>query len=170
MNRAFLAAAAAGFTGLCGFAPVANAAANNPLIVWQGAATITALKGADCANTGFAVGDLVDSIYRPNLDPAEPVSGLSLISRRSAIWFFRSSGNNFMNGKGNYSGGYLSGRVTQRPNSQNSAVTGAYNLKITPATFTATTTQNVDIVGTFTHFYGWTNCTVTISGSYQRRP
>lgn len=158
------------FASVTSGSALAQEAAHNPLIAWQGAATIVALTGAPCANTGFVVGDLLDSIYRPNLDPAEPTTGLTMISRRAAVSFFRTSGNIFMNGTGNYSGAFISGRATQRPNSTNGPVTGAYNLKITPATFTAATVSNVDVSGTFTNFFGNVGCTVKISASYQRRP
>src|SRR5687768_12744614 len=90
----------------------AFAAAHNPLVVWQGGATITKLSDG-CGTTGSEVGDLLHAVFRPRLDPAEPESALSLISSRSASSFFQETGlNDQMHGSGTYSGTWVSGRVT----------------------------------------------------------
>lgn len=151
-------------------AAIAQEAAHDPLITWTGSAVITKMQGASCADTGFNVGSIFHSVYRPNLDPAEPPTAVTLVHQRSAVSFFRSSGNAFMNGAGNYTGSFIGGRATIRPNSNAGAVTGAYKLKVIPGTFTAATTTNVDISGTFTNFFGHTGCTITFNASYQRRP
>jgi hypothetical protein len=157
------------------FIPAASAvaqqeAAHNPLIVWQGSATITSLTGASCSQAGFTVGDLLHSIYRPNFDPAEPPTAVTLVYSRGALSFFRKSGNAQMRNAGAYTGAFIGGRATQRPSGSKGPTTGNYNLTIAPNSINANTTSNVDIDGTFTNFFGFTGCTLGFKASYQRRP
>lgn len=166
MKQILTATAVAGL--IVSLAPVqmANAAAHNPLIVWQGGATITSLSAA-CSTVGFAVGDLVHSVYRPILDPAEPKTAISFVSSRGAVIFFQASGNAFMaSGAGTYSGNYVGGRATM----SSTAVTGNWTMTVTPSTFTAATVTPVTITGSITNFYKTAGCTVGFKGAYQRRP
>jgi hypothetical protein len=142
----------------------ALAAAHNPLVVWQGGVTITGLT--DACGTGSEVGDLWYSVFRPRLDPAEPVTGLSMISKRSAATFYKQSGaDDQMHGSGTYVGDWIGGRVT----SGSGTNTGNYTLTITPAVIIETTV-NVDIKGSITNFENTVGCTLKFRGSYTLRP
>jgi len=141
----------------------AFAAPHDPLIVWQGGATITAVTAA--CGAGSQVGNLLQSVYRPRLDPAEPASGLSLIGPRSASSFLRTSGNDQMRGAGTYAGTWLSPRVTKGSGTN----TGAYSLTITPSVIAATT-PFVTIRGTIKNFQNTVGCNLTFRGSYTLRP
>lgn len=167
MNKSVLVAAI--LAASVGMSGSVQSAAHDPLITWQGAATITALT-SQCSSIGFTKGDTIHSIYRPNLDAAEPHTAITFISSRSAIAFFQKSGNKFMHGEGTYSGAFIGGRATIRPSSTSAAPTGNFDLTVSPTSFTASTTTNVDIKGSLTNFFGTTGCTVTFSASYQRRP
>jgi hypothetical protein len=143
----------------------AQAAAHNPLIVWQGAATLTSLSSA-CATINHKPGDSAFSVFRPRLDPAEPKSAISFTFTRSAHAFFRSGGgSDQMNGAGSYTSPWYSGRVTSTPGGN----TGTYNFHLTPATVLATTPV-VTIVGTINNFHGIVGCTVGFKGAFDRRP
>lgn len=166
MKQALVVAAVAGLVSWVAPVQMANAAAHSPLIVWQGGAEITSLTAA-CSTVGFSVGDLLHSIYRPNLDPAEPPTAITFISSRSANIFFHASGNTFMAaGKGTYSGNYIGGRATH----SSTAVTGNWTMSISPATFTDATVAPVTITGAFSNFFNTAGCTVGFKGAYQRRP
>jgi hypothetical protein len=158
--------------GIAGFALTltgssALAAAHNPLIPWQGGATLTTVPAA-CQNgaKGLEVGDMPVSIYRPQLDPAEPRSALTLIFGRAAHSFFKTTSGQ-MNGGGNYSGAWISARATTK--SGGGAVTGTYMFTITPNPVLATTTF-VTIDGLVNGFGGISGCNVRFKGSYSRRP
>jgi len=143
----------------------ANAAAHNPLIVWQGGAEIITLNAA-CTKAAFSVGDLASSVFRPRLDPAEPTSAISLTFGRSAMAFFRQGGasNDQMQGTSNYSSPWYSGRVTSTPGGN----TGTITLQITPASITENT-DAITINGTVNNFFGLSGCTMTFRGAYRKR-
>jgi hypothetical protein len=153
--------------GLMGIAGVAQAA-NSPLIVWNGAITITSLS-AQCASLGFDVGQLVPAVYRPRLVADEPSTSLALFTTRSAQVYFRTSGNDQMVGKGNYGAHLISPRATFIPNSNTSSYTGAYNFKVKPGVITDTT-GDITIVGQLTNFFNASGCTMKFLGAFQPRP
>jgi hypothetical protein len=161
--------------GVAGIALVAIAfgstaqAANDPLIVWQGSATITSLSHA-CNTIGFGIGDLVTSTYRPRLVGDEPTSGITFITGRSALVFFNGAGNanDQMIGRGGYLGHYIGSRATAVPNSTQGSFTGNYVFRVKPAAITSATGA-ITINGTLTNFFNVTNCTVGFLGAYQPR-
>lgn len=144
-------------------------AANNPLIVWQGAITITNLTAA-CSSIGQGVGTLLTSVYRPRLESDEPVSGLTILSDRTAQVFFNAStsNNDQMIGRGGYLGHIIGSRATAIPNSSQGSFTGNYNFKVRPVTITADTTS-ITITGTLTNYFNVTGCTLSFAGAYQPR-
>jgi hypothetical protein len=164
MAKFYLAAAAAIMTSL-GVAS-AQEAANNPLIVWHGAATLTSLTPG-CASANYVVGDSAFSVFRPRLDPAEPNSAITLTFGRAGHAYFRSGGTSSvqMNGNSTYTSPWYSGRAT----SSQGGNSGNITLALSPATVTAATNV-VTIVGTITRFHGINNCTVQFRGSYYKRP
>jgi hypothetical protein len=145
----------------------ATAAVHNPLIVWQGGATLTGITfGCRNGAKGLARGDMAVSVYRPQLDLREPKSSLTLIFRRAAHSFFKTTGGQ-MNGVGRFSGAWISARATTKRGG--GAVSGIYRFVVTPATAIATT-PFVTIDGRITHFGHITGCDITFKGSYSRRP
>lgn len=79
MGEIMLRHSAVVLTALAALALAGTAQAeNSPLIVWQGAITITGIS-AQCAPLGLSEGQLLASVYRPRLEPDEPRSGLSII-------------------------------------------------------------------------------------------
>ena len=146
----------------------AQEAANNPLITWHGAATLTNVPAA-CANTSYVVGDSAFSVFRPRLDPAEPNSAITLTFGRSGFAFFRSpsspSGTDQMHGTSSYTSPWYSGRATSTAGGN----TGNITLTLSPSTVTAATNV-ITIVGTITKFHGIVGCNVQFKGSYYRRP
>jgi hypothetical protein len=161
---------AVGLTALATLALAGAAqAANNPLIVWQGAITITGLT-AQCDPLGLSEGQLLDSIYRPRLQPDEPKSALSILAGRSAQVYFNddTSPNDQMIGKGNYLAHYISARATSVPNPNESAFTGKYNFKVKPTTITDSTGA-ITITGQLTNYFDRAGCTVNFLGAYQPR-
>lgn len=166
MKQALAAAALAGLIGSVAPAQMANAAAHNPLIVWQGAATLTSVPAA-CAASKLAVGDSAFSVFRPRLDPAEPSSAITMVFGRSAHAFFRTGGTSTdqMRGTSTYTSPWFSGRATSTAGGN----TGTIVLTITPLTILPTTNV-VTIVGTINKFHGIVGCAVGFNGAYQRRP
>ena len=142
-------------------------AANDPLIVWQGGATITSLNAVCRQNTGFAVGNLAHSIFRPRLVGDEPRSALSLLFTSSAQLIINSdaSDGDQMHGQGSYTGPLIRGRAT----TVSGGVSGTYNFKIKPNVITDTT-KVITIAGTINDFFGVVGCTMKFLGAYQRRP
>ena len=126
------------------------------------------LVPAACANgaKGLAVGDLATSVYRPQLDPAEPRSGFTLIFTRASHSFFKTTAGQ-MNGAGSYSGAWTSGRATTKPGG--GAVTGTYSFVVTPGAVLKTT-PFVTIRGTINGFGGIAGCNVKFNGAYSKRP
>ena len=163
MKKFCFVAAAFFATAMCASA---QEAANNPLIVWHGAATLTSVPAA-CASAKYAVGDGAFSVFRPRLDPAEPNSAITLTFGRAGHAYFRSGGTSSdqMDGISTYTSPWYSGRATSTPGGN----TGNITLTLTPATVTAATNV-VTIVGSITKFHGIANCTVQFKGSYYRRP
>ena len=151
--------------GLSGLMATAQAA-NDPLIVWQGGATITSLNTTCKTNLpGINVGDLAHSVFRPRLVGDEPSSALSLLFGRFAQAFFRTSGGgDQMHGIGSYTGPLIRGRVTSVPG----GATGTYNFKIKPAVIDATTGV-ITIEGTINDFGGTPGCTMKFVAAYQPR-
>jgi hypothetical protein len=151
---------------MCAAAALSAAAApHNPLVTWQGSVTLLS-KTAACdavAVPDFDPGTLATSIYRPQLDAAEPLSALTILLTRGTLIFVRTSGDTQMNGAGNYSGIWVSGRVT------GARVIGTYNFLISPTVITATT-PFASIIGTITNWAATTGCTVTFRGAYVLRP
>jgi hypothetical protein len=145
----------------------ATAAVHNPLIVWQGGATLTSVP-LGCRNgaKGLALGDMAASVYRPQLDAREPKSSIALIFTRAAHSFFKTTAGQ-MNGAGRYSGAWMSGRATTKRGG--GAVAGSYLFTITPNPVLANTTF-VTIDGTLNGFGGIPGCNVKFKGSYSRRP
>lgn len=143
----------------------AQAAANNPLIVWQGAATLTAVPAA-CAASKYKAGDSAFAVFRPRLDPAEPNSGLTLSFGRSGHAYFRTGGasSDQMNGNSTYSSPWFSGRATSTAGGN----TGNIILALSPATV-LDTTPVVTISGTIQKFHGIAGCNVNFNGAFQRR-
>ncbi len=157
-------AAIVSLSGSTIFSQPASAAAHNPLIVWQGGATILTLT-APCSAKGWEVGDEFVSVYRPNLDPAEPKTGLTLIAHRHALSFFRNTGPNQMAGAGTYTGSFIGARATGVAG----GTAGSYSLTITPNPVT-TATVNVTIAGSLSNLGGIAGCTLGFRGVYTRRP
>jgi hypothetical protein len=158
-------------TALAGLALAGSAqAANSPLIVWQGAITITSFDAQKCEALGLSEGQLIDSVYRPRLEPDEPKSALSILNNRAAQVYFNddSSRNDQMVGKGNYFGHYISGRATTVPNPNESSFTGKYNFKVKPSTI-SDTTGAITIEGQLTNYFDRAGCTVNFLGAYQPR-
>src|SRR5687767_939042 len=91
--RKFCVASAAAITASLGTAYAQESApeANNPLITWHGAATLTTVPAA-CANTNYVVGDAAFSVFRPRLVNDEPSSAITLTFGRSGFAFFRTGG------------------------------------------------------------------------------
>jgi hypothetical protein len=164
MRKIFVAAVAA-ITTFIGAAS-AQEAANNPLIVWHGAATLTSVPAA-CASANYVVGDSAFSVFRPRLDPAEPNSAITLTFGRAGHAYFRSGGTSTaqMHGTSSYTSPWYSGRATSTPGGN----TGNITLTLTPSTVTAATNV-ITIVGTITKFHGIAACTVQFRGSYYKRP
>jgi hypothetical protein len=166
--RKFCVAAAAAITASLGTASAQEAApeANNPLITWHGAATLTSVP-ANCSTTNYVVGDAAFSVFRPRLVGDEPSSAITLTFSRAGFAYFRTGGTSTdqMNGTSTYSSPWYSGRATSTPGGN----TGNITLALTPPTVTAATNV-VTIVGTITKFHGIGNCTVQFKGSYYRRP
>jgi hypothetical protein len=167
--RKFCLAAVAAMTATLGAAS-AQEVANNPLIVWHGAATLTNVPAtAACTNVGFAIGDTALSVFRPRLNPEEPSSAISMSFGRSAMAFFRqtagSTSSDQMHGNSAYSSPWFSGRAT----STQGGNTGNITLTLSPSSVLATTNV-VTIVGSITNFAGKPGCTVQFKGSYYRRP
>jgi len=146
----------------------AQEAANNPLIVWHGAATLTSLT-AGCAQANYVVGDSAFSVFRPRLDPAEPNSAITLTFGRAGHAYFRnptgSASSDQMHGNSVYTSPWYSGRATSTPGGN----TGNITLTLSPATVAANTNV-VTIAGTITKFHGIASCTAQFKGSYYRRP
>ena len=143
----------------------ANAAAHNPLIVWQGAAELTSLTAA-CSKLGLMIGDVGVSVFRPRLDPAEPSSAITMTLERSGMAFFRTGGTSTdqMQGTSNYTSPWYSGRATSTPGGN----TGAITLAITPSAIT-TATDQIMINGMITNFFGTAGCTAKFNASYRQR-
>jgi len=141
-------------------------AANDPLIVWQGGATIVSVNATCKAQLpGFSPGDLAHSVFRPRLVGDEPASALSLIFSRFAQAFFRTSGGgDQMHGPGNYTGPLIRSRVTTIPG----GATGTYRFAITPAVITGATGL-ITIDGTINNFGGVVGCTMRFIGAYRPR-
>lgn len=155
---------AVGLVGAAAALPAA-AAPHNPLIVWQGSVTLLTETAACGTIPDFAPGTLAYSIYRPQLDPAEPSSALSILLTRGTLIFTRTSGETQMHGAGNYSGIWIGARVTAKP-----AVTGTYNFVVAPTGIIIATAQSVLIKGTITNWAAIPGCTVTFGGAYSLRP
>lgn len=143
----------------------AAAVPNNPLITWQGSVTLLTTSANCGAVPDFAPGILAYSIFRPRLDPAEPESALSIIFPRGTLIFTRATGENQMHGVGNYSGIWISDRVTA-----NAAVSGTYRFTIVPAGAITSANNFVTMSGTITKWAAIAGCTVTFRGAYSRRP
>jgi hypothetical protein len=157
---------AAGLTiGMLGLAPTGAGAANEPLIVWQGAATITAVNKTCRSNIGHGVGDTALSVFRPRLVADEPPSALTMIFGRSAYTFFRQTGPEQMDGAGTWSGPLITGRATTVPG----GASGNYNFNVSPNVVTETT-KFINITGTLTNFAGVAGCTAKFTGGYSQRP
>jgi len=141
-------------------------AANDPLIVWQGGATITSLNNTCRNNTPFSVGDVLLSVFRPRLVGDEPASAVSLLTGRFAQAFFRSggAGGDQMHGPGTYTGPLIGGRATSIPG----GASGTYSLKIKPAVIAAGTNV-ITIQGTITKFAGVSGCTMKFAAAYRPR-
>lgn len=143
----------------------AAAVPNNPLITWQGSVTLLTKSAACGAVPEFAPGTLAASIYRPQLDAAEPPSALTILLTRGTLIFTRTSGETQMRGAGNYSGIWISDRVTANAN-----VTGTYSFVISPSSIIIAANTYVLINGTITNWAAITGCTVTFRGAYRLRP
>jgi hypothetical protein len=140
-------------------------AANSPLMVWQGSITVTSAT-AQCSTAGIGEGDLLTSVYRPRLQPDEPNSALTVITGRSAQVFFRSTGNDQMRGKGNFSAFAIGSRGTLT-----SGFDGAYNFTVKPPAGAVTeTTKAINISGSLTNYFNVAGCTVKFVGAYEKRP
>jgi len=143
----------------------AYAQANQPLVVWQGGASVTKItKACKDALIGLKVGDLMQSVYRPRLDPAEPNSTLSMLRVRLAVAFVNQSGNDQMMGQGNYTGPVIRGRARAVPG----GAAGAYNFKVKPAVIDETV-KFITIEGSVSNFAGFDGCTVNFLGTYALR-
>jgi hypothetical protein len=169
MNGKFIAVVAVGLVSLGAPTQVVNAAAHDPLIVWQGGAEIVSFTEATtgaCSKAG-AVGDLAVSVFRPRLDPAEPVSALSLTFSRAGMAFFRTGGtsDDQMRGVSSYASPYYGGRVT----STTGGNTGNIALTISPGTPIVATTDVIAINGTIGHYFGLAGCSANFRGAYRRR-
>ena len=166
MKQALALAVLTGLVSWAAPAQMANAAAHNPLIVWQGAAVLTSVP-ANCASTKRAIGDSAFSVFRPRLDPAEPSSAITMTFGRAGHAYFRTGGTSTvqMRGTSTYSSPWYSGRAT----STSGGNTGNITLTFTPTTVAASTAV-VTIVGKITKFHGIANCTVQFKGSYYKRP
>lgn len=166
--RKFCLATAVAITTSLGAASAQEAApeANNPLITWHGAATLTSLT-AGCASTTYVVGDAAFSVFRPRLVGDEPSSAITLTFGRAGFAYFRSGGasTDQMHGNSTYTSPWYSGRATSTPGGN----TGNITLTLSPSTVAANTNV-VTIAGTITKFHGIANCTVQFRGSYYRRP
>lgn len=150
--------------GLCSQMAGANAALSAPVIVWQGGITTVAATLPAC--TGVAsVGDLNTAIFRPRLDPIEPASAISILTTRSAAIYARSAGaaSDKMNGSGTYAGMLINERAGTR------SFVGAFNFSLSPTNPVATS-PFILVQGTISNYDGTAGCTVTIRGSFSRRP
>jgi hypothetical protein len=143
----------------------AAAVPHTPLITWQGSVTLLSKTVACGVVPDFDLGTLAYSIYRPQLDVAEPSSALTILLTRGTLIFTRASGDTQMHGAGNYSGIWVSARVTTNAN-----VTGTYNFVVNPTGIITESTSFVRITGTITNWAGRTDCTVTFRGAYALRP
>jgi hypothetical protein len=164
--RKFCLAAVAAITVSLGAAS-AQEAANNPLIVWQGAAEVTSLS-AGCSTLGYQIGDVAISVFRPRLDPAEPSSAITLTFHRAGHAFFRTGGTSTdqMQGNSNYSSPWYSGRATSTPGGN----TGTINLQVKPNTAITATTDIITLQGSVTKFHGLSTCTMGFKAAYRLRP
>jgi hypothetical protein len=154
--------------GSSAIATPALAAGDVPL-VWQGAITIQSLSSA-CDSVGFSEGQLLNSVYRPRLQPSEPLSAVTILNSRTAQIYFNdtTSPNDQMIGRGNFLGHYIDARARAVPNSKASVFSGRYNFKVKPRTITAST-GSITISGQLTNFFGHTGCTVNFLAAYQPR-
>jgi hypothetical protein len=135
---------------------------------WEGYATVTAstsqCSGAGGGAGGTAPGDTYVSIFRPKIAVTDSASYLSFVLLRAALTQQNTSESTVhqMNGSGNYTGFGIGSRAGF------GQYTGTYNLAITPATITAST-SSVMIDGTITNFFNTTGCNVTFEGAYVAR-
>jgi len=150
----------------------ANAAAQNALSFWQGAALIDSASNA-CKNGGLvAAGNVFNSSYRARLNNGEPNSGITFVSGYSMLSHFNAGGgaSDQMHGNGNYAARLLTGAVTSIPNPNNaSLINGTYKFKIKPNPVAADT-DNITIEGTITNWRGVANCTVKFRAAYRANP
>ena len=172
MKQALVWAAA---LGLLGASTVAQAAPNNPPIIWQGAVTVTAVQG-QCVgemNKTFQFGQTGISVFRPRLDPAEEPSGLTMIFARSAFAFYRISGGGVQyHGTGQSRGIKIGIYATPSVVISGGGVQFqplhiSHTFAITPATITKNT-LSVRIVG-YVSFHS-PGCTVYFTGNYSLLP
>ena len=141
------------------------AAANDPLIPWQGLVTMTSVAPI-CANTkGAAKNEFGTVLFRPRLEPEEPASAIQFLLDRNAYIFNRTSGNDQMYGSGNYRGTRLGGRATETNN-----IRGTYNFTIDPPGPITKTVEFVTIEGALTNWGGTAGCTVGFKASLHQRP
>jgi hypothetical protein len=146
---------------------MANAgAANDPLIVWQGAPIVTSMSDScDAFIPGIHPGHVLISTFRPKLESDEPPSGISFIISQVGVSLFQTGGaDEQMHGAGTYQGP----RVTSRLFTPGVA-TGTFNFKIKPGSITADT-EVITIKGTVDNFFGAPDCTMKFVGAYQQRP
>ncbi len=134
--------------------------------LFQGTATLLSASGACSVVSGLSAGGLLDSAYRPRMNPSEPESGLIFKFAGSTTSLFRASGNDQMRGAGTYAGNWISDRATS---TSNQVATGVYNLTIAPALLNWAT-QFVQVDGTITNFTNTPGCNIVFRGAYERAP
>jgi len=143
----------------------------SPFPFWTGGAVIDSATSA-CANGGFVrARDFFVSEYRAKTGVAgEPNSpGITFLSLRSALAFFRSGGAanaNTMHGSGNFTGFLIRGNVTTIPNPNQSTYPGTFTFQVNPTTITKTT-DPVSINGTINKWRNIANCTVKFRAAYR---
>jgi hypothetical protein len=139
-----------------------SVAAQIPLVVWQGSATV--LDVTDNCLPFYAVGDLFPSLFRPRLTPEEPETAMSFILPREAHLYRRlDGGTDQMHGAGRYRATILSSRSTDH------GFRGRYDFNINPTTIAASR-NNVTITGYINRFANIDGCRVQFRGLYTRRP
>ena len=143
-------------------------AANNPLVTWEGAVTITDIGPPGCAPSGQPFpkkGDTARAIFRPRLKPDEDKSALSLQFPPSFLTVYIQNNTNAdpnnMNGAGNVATAMWHDQAYSAFFSFS-----AYNFVVQPASITRNV-ASIKMTGQFASFFG---CQMNFLGTFMRRP